>query len=420
MKKLILFLSIFSFCGRASAQQANITLGKSALEQNNYKQAIEYFDAAVQNEQTRNNPDAWYWRGKAYMQIGLDSTTRQENSVEEAARSLLKTLKLKPDYNTDLSNAMYTTALMSYNQGVSNYQKQLYGPAYDDFMRVVNIYKAGGEKRFASNPAFAVIIPDAKTNAAYAAINDNRVAAAQVLYEDIIKTQTKKNPDIYQALIELYQKQNKTAETFPLIKDARKQFPTNKIFRDLELNYYIITGKQAELLPLLEAAVKEEPENPELLFNVANAYMNLTFPKDAKGNPLPPPANFKDIYLKTEDAYKKAAALKPEDADFNYNAGVLYYNNASMLIRQMNAIKGNSRAENKKMDELTILRDAELNKVLPYFERSYAILAGKPGSMSDSEKVTYQNTLTGLKEIYTRLNNTEKADEIRKKLDQLK
>ena len=423
MKKLVLILTLISLSIYTWAQDINITLGRSNLEQyKNYRRAIQYFDASLQDEKTRDSPDAWYWRGKAYLQWALDSTagSKPEDVVPEAARSFVKAVDLKPDYGSEINTPMHTSAILSYNKGVVNFQNKLYAPAYENFMRVVTIYNAGGGNRFVSNAVFTSIIPDAKMYAAYAAENDNRLSDAQLLFEELIKIQAKKNADIYQALIELYQKQNKTAEMFALIKDARKQFPANKTFRDLELNYYINTGKQAELLPLLEAAVKQDPDNPELLYNLANVYMNLVFPIDANGNLLPAPANFKDLYLKTENAYKKAVKLKPDNADYNYNAGVLYYSNASVFNHQMTNITGTSPADNKKVNDLTVLRNAEFNKALPYFEKAYTILDNRSGSLSDTEKATYRNTLTGLKEIYSRLNKTAKADEVKKKLDELR
>lgn len=365
MKKLILLFTVIFSGTLARAQSMNIVMGKAMIRDKNYMRAIQYLDYAVEDGKTKDSADAWYWRGKAYLMMQLDSTlkTKHDLAIEKATKSFVKALELQPDYSTDINIPMHTTAILSYNQGVANFQNKIYTSAYDDFLRVVTLYNAGGGKRFLSNKDFTAIIPDAKTNAAYAA----------------------------QALIEEYQKENKTESMFAMIKEARKQFPDSKTFRDLELNYYINSGKQAELLPLLEAAVKEEPDNPELFFNLANVYMYMAFPVDENGKRLPAPANFKELYLKTETAYKKALSLKPDDADYNYNAGVLYYSNS------------------------------ELNKAQPYLEKSYTLLSAKAASsLSDPEKATYRNTLIGLKEIYSHTNKAAKADEMKKKLDELK
>jgi tetratricopeptide (TPR) repeat protein len=392
MKKVFLLMAMASFASIARAQKSNIGKAMIFLNANNYKSATPLVDDAVKNSETKNDPDAWYWRGMTYLQMALDSTTKSPSAVQEASRSFEKTLSLKPDFGVEIDNSVYTTSILCFNKGVEFYQNQQYSAAYEYFMKIAALYNAGGGKRFLVNSAFTELVTSAKTNAAYAA----------------------------QAQIEIYQKQNKDAELIALIKESRKQFPDNKTFRDLELNYYISSGKQAELFPLLENAVKQDPNNPDLLFNLANAYTNAAFPKDVNGSSLPAPADFKDVFTKAENAYKKAIKVKPDNEDYNYNLGTLYYSNASTFNRQMNDVKGTSPAENAKYDELVAMRNAEFSKAQPYFEKAYTFLDFKSGSLSNEDKATYRNVMIGLREIYSRTNNKDKAVELKKKLDELK
>lgn len=55
------------------------------------------------------------------------------------------------------------------------------------------------------------------------------------------------------------------------------------------------------------------------------------------------------------------------------------------------------------------LRDAEFNKAIPYFDKAYDILDTRASTLSEAEKATYRGSITGLKEIYTRFLQKDKA-----------
>ena len=165
--------------------------------------------------------------------------------------------------------------------------------------------------------------------------------------------------------------------------------------------------------------MKADPSNPELLFNLANVYERAVFPKNDSGRALAKPANFTDLFAKAETAYQNAVNASPNNADYNYNFGVLYYEAAADVTRQMNDIKGMTAPEQKQYDNLQTQRDASFSKALPYFDKAYTLLDARAGSLNNDEKVNYKNAIIGLREIYSRRNNKAKTDELKVKLDAL-
>ncbi len=415
MKKTIVLLTLLSGSLSTFAQKSKIRDARDYLSDNNYKKAIPVANEAVANEDTKNNADAWFLRGMAYLQKAIDTNAHAPEAAGESYTSLMKALSLKPDFGPEINNGLYSNALLAFNGGVAAYSKQDWSGAYEQFMKVPTIYNTAGKARFGSDKNFSDLVTSAKSNAAYSALNAKKNTEALTLFNEL---KSAKDSNVYQAIIQINQDQKNDAAALAAITEARGLFPSNKTFRDLELNYYIRSGKQDALLGKLEEAAQKDPNNADIQFNLANAYQSAAFPKDASGKDLPRPANFNDIFAKGEAAYKRAVAINTSNADYNYNLGVLYYDAAADLNKRMNDIKGMSPAEQKQYDTYLNERDAWFEKALQPFEAAYATLDSNPKLTTD-EKVTYQKTMNGLREIYSRKNNKAKTEELKKKLDAL-
>ena len=424
MKKTLLIGLTLLLTGSTWAQKSKIIDARDYLADKNYKKALVVINEAVNSDETKNNPEAWYLRGMAYLQQSLDSTARTPESSTESYKSLMKALAIKPDYKPEINNGLTANALIAFNEGVAAYKSNP-SLAYEKFMTVVDIAKIGNGTRFANDKEFLKTANTAKQYAAYSAINAKRDDDALILLNEL-KNSPVKDSDVYTSLVEIYVRKNDTQNLLPLLSEARGLFPKSQYFRNQELNYYIKQGKTDVLAGKLEEAVKADPNNGELWFNLANVYEGAAFPKvndDAKPGstkPGPKPANYDDLFAKAENAYTNAIKANPDAADFDYNFGVLYYETATAITQQMNAIKGMTAAEQKQYDALQAQRDAQFNKAMPYFEKAYAILDPKASNLNASDKVTYINTMIGMREISSRRKNDARAAELTGKINAYK
>ncbi|MEO6834157.1 MAG: tetratricopeptide repeat protein [Chitinophagaceae bacterium] len=418
MKKILVVALSLLLANSAFAQKSKMRDARDYLGDQNYKKALVAINEAVNNESTKDNAEAWYLRGMAYLQQAIDSTAHEPNAANESLKSLMKALALKPDYGPEINNGLYSNALLAFNDGVAEFSSNP-AAAYDKFMKVVDIYNVGNGKRFANAKPFTELVVSAKSNGAYAALNAKEDDKALALLSELRST-GQKDSNMYQSLIEIYTRKNDDNNLLSTISEARKAFPNSALFRNLELNYYIRSGKTEVLANKLEEAVKADPNNGELWYNLANVYERSAFPKDDKGTPLAKPSDFNEVFSKAENAYAKALKASPNNPDYNYNFGVLYYETAADLTQQMNKITGMTAPEQKQYDGLMAQRDAQFAKAQPYFERAYNLLDPKASNLDQSEKITYQNAMIGLREIYSRQNNKAKTDELKGKLDALR
>jgi cytochrome c-type biogenesis protein CcmH/NrfG len=226
------------------------------------------------------------------------------------------------------------------------------------------------------------------------------------------------NPDMYLFLLDAYEQQKDEANFLKTIVDAKAKYADNKAIANRELNYYIKAGKQDELVKKLEDVITKDPNNAELLFTLGITYENLSKNgKDKLGKPMVDPT----LVAKAEASYLKAIQANGNQADYQYNLGALYYNNAVEVNKQMNAIAGSSAAEIKKYEALKKQRDEVFNKGLPYLAKAAEIVSAKDAStQSADDKSTLQSAYQAQVQIYNALGNKAKADEFKKKISEIR
>lgn len=421
MKKFLLLAILAAHGVNGWSQKQNITNAGISLRDKDYKQALKEINEAVSNPETKDEPKAWYVRGNVYMEMQNLEAFKAENPYRDAATSYMTAAKLKPGYEKEnINRALIYAAQVYYNDAVGAYNNKSYDEAMALSKKVLEIKELEEGKRFSGNKGMDTMSARALTIAAYSAYYGNKYEEAIPLLTKLKTNPIEKGPDSYMLLSDIYSKQNKTKEQLAIVEEGRKMYPENPNIRNEELNYYIKTGQTDVLMKKLEAAVAADPKNPVLLFNLANGYMNAAFPKDASGKELPKPANYSELIGKAETAYLSTISIDAKNAEYNYNTGVLYYNQATEYNKQMNDITGNTAEDNKKYDQLKKMRDDMFGRAIPYFDIVVNQLEPKVDDLSPDDRFTYQSALVALKEIYAKQDKLDKSAEMKRKLEATK
>ncbi len=424
MKKVLLIAAGLSLSFMGIAQKKNVTTAIQALANDEFTEAKKAIDAAVLDESTKDDPKAWSTRGDVYSRMMAKNLMPESEALPEITKSYLKAAQLKPDYQRDeMDKRLMNIAYTYYNVGINSYNAKKYADASAALKNTVDIHDLEGGKRFAANKSFDTIATEAQRIRAYSAYYSNSYDEAATLLTGLNANPISKDPNNYLMLADIYKKQNKDAQFQSIIEEGRKQYPENSALRNEELNLYIKSGKQDELVKKLEVAVaseKDEKTKADLMFNLANAYNNMAFPKDASGKDIKKPANYQELIGKAETNYLGALKISPNKAEYQYNTGALYFNEATEYNNQMNAVTGNSAADMKKYEDLKKQRDAMFAKATPYLEQTFNILDAKHPNLSEEDKFTYQSSIIALRNIYLKLNQTDKAAKMKQKLDAIK
>lgn len=417
MKAVLPVMAGILISATAWGQKQNIQNANNELRNKNHKEAIEYINKATEDASTKDDPKAWFVKGNIYMDMQNMPEFKAQNPYRDAAAAYMQAATLKSTYEKDnINNFLVYAAQMFYNDAVAAYNNKMYDESYNLAKKTVEIRNMEEGKRFASKKAFDTVAASALTIQAYSAYYANKYDEALPLITEMKNNPIARDANIYLMLSGIYEKQGAPDKQIAVLEEGRAAFPENLALRNEELNYYIKTGRQDILMKKLEDAVAKDPGSAVLQFNLANGYVGLANPKDANDKELPKPANYKEYIGKAEAAYMAALKAEPNNAEYNYNTGVLYYNQATEINRQMNEL-GTSAADDKKYKEFEVVRNDLFNKAEPFFQAAYTALEPKATSLSAEDKLTYQSALVALKEIYAKQNKLDKSSEMKKKLD---
>ena len=170
-----------------------------------------------------------------------------------------------------------------------------------------------------------------------------------------------------------------------MLAKAREQFPDNQTFMKEEINLLIITEQTDKAKEQLVEAIKAEPDN-------ANLYYNLAYISEQTGDDEVAVVN-----------YQKAIEADPEYFDATFNLAVNYYNKAAEILKEANEMDLRTyQKEGKAIEEKA---KAEFEKALPYLEKAHEI--------NSEDKVVLETLQT----VYVQLKMNDKAEAVNAKLE---
>lgn len=379
MKKLIFILIAVCVSSISFAQKSQVVSAWNYLNNGELDKAKTAINTATNDETTKIMAKTWFYRGNIYLAIYNDSTRKKDfNDLTEAYNSYKKAKEYdaKGEFTIDLMNPWLEVAYYTFNEAVIPYNAKDYQKAYDNFMRVSEIYGIVNST-YKQN----IIDTSASFYAANAAVKLGKYEDATKIYNELINNKHFEDPEIYTNLADIALAGKDTSSAIEQLDKGITKYPTDQNLRIKQLNLYLFSHRFNEVIDKLKAAIDKEPTRGDLYQALGSAYENTKDSSNAR------------------KAYEKAIALNPSDFVANYSLGALIYNRAVEKIKAMNDLPASDQVG---YDKLKKEGDALLQKSLPYLEKARA-LNGK-----DIE------TLNALKELYARLNMMDKLEEIKK------
>jgi len=437
MNKKIIFLSAGIMMSAAAFAQKdklkeatkeldNATALKASadLAAASYTKAKDAIDQAVNHPDTKDKPQTWETKAGIYIGMQENEKLNADNPYLQGIEALKKAAEMDPKWATG-SAAISLTAnagFYSYNNGVNTYNKNQYSEAYKLFSQTKDLLGEDKDKRFVLMPIIDTIRAQAVMfkglSSYYDALGDEANQGAKldeaIRNLNLAKTSPylSNESSVYLVLAQAYEKKGDKAGQAATIQEGLKKFPNDQNLRALDLNATISGGSKEEAIKKLQDAINKEPNNPDLYMNMGILNYTIAYPS---GSTNPEAATYA---AKAEENYKKAVELKPENGTYNFQLGSFYYNNASRILTAMNAL-GTSKADQVKYDQLNKEKDAEFAKAVPYLEKSRDIFNASRNKLNGEEMKEFVNTLIGLKEIYSRTEQTEKSAATKKLLDEV-
>ena len=386
MNKIATVVFFAALSLNVQGQQSKVVSAYNSLElYNKDKTDIEvlmnakkFIDEASASESTSDKPKTWYFKGNVYLEMHVSKnpvfTENGQNPLLVATESYRKAYELDP--KKDFAGECFGKALAGYrNLGIAAFNKNDFNAALSMFEETVALSAKNG-----------IVDTSALENSSIAAIRGKNVDKAQEYLTKLIGFGKEKDGSKYISLYKIYQQKGDTTTAMKVLGDARVAFPNDQRLLTEEINYYLSRGNAAEAEKLLGLAIEKDPTNHLLPYAAGTVYEDLGKREEAIA------------------AYKKAIELKADYWEAYFNLGALYNNAGKALIDKANAEK-----DTKKYDAINKLAEIEFNFALPNLEKALEL------APADSQDVV--PLLKTLKQIYSRLNMTDKYNEVKKRLE---
>lgn len=388
MKKISLFLVSCFAAGHLYAQNGAVTNAIIYHKDGVLDKAKTEIDKASQHEKTVKKAKTWYHRGVIYEDIFTSPlpnyaslATDPSGQAYEAYKKAIELDKPGGEYQKNSQNRLETLWAAALNKSVEAYNGS-------DLPKAVKLAELAQNIKPEDTTAYVYMASFA------AAMEDYRKMSES--YQKLIDLGHRKK-EYYNYMAYAARTADKDDnKALAIISEGRKHFPEDKELMLEELNLYFATGRSNEVKSKLEEAVKLDPNNALLHFNLGAIY-------DQEANDTKRPKAEKEaLRKKAIESYEKALAADKKNFDAAFNLGAIYYNQAADIVKRVNAMDLGTYQKNGKKYEAQARQQFE--KALPYFETAYAV------------QPTDANVLTSLKTIYTALKRNEDAARIDKEL----
>lgn len=344
--------------------------------------AKESIEPATTDESTMNKPKTWFYRGNIYFEIGQSKNPSHAglspDPYYDAAFSYQKCLLLDPKYEfANIAKMQFRfCSAQVLNKGVSDFSAKDYASALVQFEKCIKL--ADDAKAF---DTLAV------RNALLASKNGKNYDKA-IFYINKLSAAGIGGAANYLDLSRIYAEKGDTATALKTLQEGRAKYPSDVNLIIDELNYYLIKNDNVGAEKNLRDAIAADPKNPTLYFAAGTVYSNLK------------------NYDKAEENFKKAIDLKADYGDALFNLGVVYVNRGNEFLDKSNGFV------DKRM-----FKEADVEKDKGLAQYKLAIEMIEKARLTNPKEPIY---IKALKDLYGKVEDTPKYEEMKKLLDELK
>lgn len=425
MKKQLIFLSAFFISMTVFAQNDELKTAEKALKANDFAtamSAVTQAEGLIANADQKTKAKFYYLKGMALYQNGNPNADIQK--VGDAFNQLInfENETNKPKYSSEVG-ALLNKMIMAVAESASNnYSKAIETKEDADYLKAAKEFhqvyalsprdtsyldNAALVYYFAKDYDKSIELYEKLLDINYTGITTIYVAANKETGEDVVYGDKKsmdlqvklglaQNPReeqkesrremIFKNLAQNYSDKGNNEKALEVIAKGRSEFPNSYSLLIDEANIYYKAGDNAKFKERLEEAIRLNPTEPTLYYNVGVMNMDQKNIDEAIKN------------------FEKAIELKPDYADAYNNIGAAIIEKAAPIIDEMNK----SLSDFKKYDKLQAQQFEIYKQALPYYEKANEL---------NPKSVNIIQTLMGL---YENLEMTDKLEKIRVVYEELK
>ncbi len=391
MRKTIILLTFIFAASVSFAQKGKVTSAQNFKDSGNLEKALEAIKGTVDpsnedSEKTIDWPKTWEVRGEIYQAIyqSQDENVKKlaEDPLTTAYESYKKALELDEKGRFSNSLKIKLTLLTNdlSNKAVEGFNTEDYEGALQAFEQILEINDLPLIKQDNPDAVDTVIV----YNTGLAAYNAQHYDKAIKYYKEAAEYGYN-GARTYGLMANAYQAKKDTVGALEILQEGFEKYPEDNSVLTSMIQIYMDSNKTEEALKYLKMAIEQDPTNSTFYFAQGVLFEKLNDDE------------------KAIESYKKAIEVDSESYNAYYNLGALYYNKGVQQIEVANSVPA---SENERYLEETKKADVWWEKALPYMEKCQELKPDDP------------MTLESLRNLYYRMKEMDKYNEILEKLGQ--
>ena len=435
MQKIFFTLVFLFITGGLFAQ--NVDDIKDYIAKQQWDKAKSAVDGYLSKEKNAAKWEGWWYKGVIYNELA--KSEQFKNLSPDGRMEAFNAFKKYYEIDTkaiqgtleqhvrlfDIYSGYFDLAVNNFNDAneLSKQKKDdeaaaMFSKAYTNFKNALTVeeYISGkGYEYSAGGTTFK--FPEFDTtlikNIALSAYRANKQEDAIQYYQKIAdkKITGPDNLDVYQLLVEHYNKKNDMANREKYLQLGRELYPNDDFWYQIELEDVDEKDTKALFAKYDELIVKY-PDKFVLAYNYSVLRFNYTYTSDKK------PADYKESQAMLESSLKKALALNKQSAEANVLLSRHYYNVIYDVQDEITAIKTNTPADQKKKADLKAQMIAKADELIPYAQDAFNIYNAK-ASLRPVEKGNFKMVTDIMASAYELKGDKAKSEELRKKQESI-
>lgn len=409
MKKQIIIALALSISALSFAQKKELKAVEKAIKDANFSEAkqalklvepmLSSLDEKLKSKYYLLAAEALYAKGSASSAEidkaleSLDNVSGYNEEVSTLKTDMLnnfltkgnkayedKNLKLASNYFESAYNVKDTDTVFLYYAAATAVNVQDYDRALNLYNKLKDLGYTGVQKEY-----FATNVETGEEEVLDKGTRDLFIKAKSHIKPGERLTESKK-PEIVKNIALIYVSQGDNDKALAAMKDARAESPDDINLILSEANVHYKMGNTEEFKSLLQQATKMDPTNPELQYNLGVIAADSDHPDEAKAH------------------YEKAIELDPTYINAYINLSALILQQEQPIVEEMNGL-GNSKADDKRYDELREKRQNLYKDAVPYLTKALEL---------DGENISAAKILMN---IYSILGETDKYKSMKAKVE---
>lgn len=372
-------------------------------------------DKYLSDEKNAAKAEAWYYKGRVYNSYSYEKSTPESEmfGLKTAAFEAFKKNQAMDSKDVRMKIENYGSYLDLYygfyDLGATLFNGRKYDDAFGAFKKALEVgeYILGKKYTYPQATIYTLdtaLVLNTAISATQAKKDDESIVYYRKLTDANVSGEGYK--EVYEYLVEYYNKKGNKEELDQILAKAKRFYPTNNYWNQVELDNIAAKGDKDVLLAKYEEMLSADPENFALNYNYAVELYNKNYGSDDK---------------KADEASREklTAVLKKAIAiDKGIDATVLManhtYNMASDAVSAASMVKGTKPEDVKKKNELKAISNKKMDDCIVYSDQVVKFYEGM-SDLKTKQTANLKIVLGYLTDIYNLKGDMKKSAEYEKK-----